>query len=405
MQTFCGISRQKRCIIYTAEEVKMIIKNATIYLEETVLENGYVHIENGIIKSYGLMDQMPEDETVIDAQGQTLIPGFIDQHIHGANGADHMDASFEALENIATFLPKEGTTSYLATTMTQSVESVCDALATIADYMEKENKPGQAEILGAHLEGPCISLKHIGAQNPNYVIKPTKASFDTFWDASKHTVKLVTYAPEEAEPGFTNYLRTLGVVPSAGHTDASYEKIVEEIPQGLCNLTHFHNAMTPHHHRTPGVVTAGFLHNELKAEMIVDGIHLHPAVVKATYEIKGADNVILITDAMRAKGLPDGKYDLGGQEVTKVGYECRIATGSLAGSVAEMDFAVRNFKDFTGASLRELVKVSSENAARQLNVFGRKGSINRGKDADLVLLDENLNVVMTLCRGVVAYKR
>ena len=383
----------------------MIIKNANIYLEDRVLENGYLKIENGKISSYGLMESMPQDGVVIDALGQSLVPGFIDQHIHGANGSDHMDASFEALGNIATFLPKEGTTSYLATTMTQSVESVSEALAKIADYMEQENKPGQAEILGSHLEGPCISLKHIGAQNPNYVIKPTKESFDHFWEASRHTVKLVTYAPEEAQEGFTDYLRSLDVVPSAGHTDASYEQIVNEIPKGLKNLTHFHNAMTPHHHRTPGVVTAGFMHDELKAELIVDGIHLHPAVVKATYEIKGADNVILITDAMRAKGLPDGKYDLGGQEVTKVGYECRIATGSLAGSVAEMDFAVRNFSDYTGAPLRELVKVSSENAARNLNVFDRKGSIRVGKDADLVILDKDLKVQLTLCRGVVAYSK
>lgn len=383
----------------------MIIKNGKIFLEDRILEGGYVQIKDTKITSFGLIEHMPQDDTIIDASGMIVAPGFIDQHIHGANGADHMDASFEALENIANFLPKEGTTSYLATTMTQSEEAVCEALGKIADYMETENKPGQAEILGAHLEGPCISLKHIGAQNPNYVIKPTKESFDTFWEASKHTVKLVTYAPEEAEPGFTDYLRTLDVVPSAGHTDASYEQIVEEIPHGLRNLTHFHNAMTPHHHRTPGVVTAGFLHNELKAELIVDGIHLHPSVVKASYEIKGADNLILITDAMRAKGLPDGKYDLGGQEVTKIGYECRIANGSLAGSVAEMDFAVRNFSEFTGASLRELVKVSSENAARQLNVFDRKGSINVGKDADLVILNDKLEVQTTICRGVVAYSK
>lgn len=387
------------------EDLYMIIKNGTIFLEDRILEGGYVQIIDTKIASFGLLEHMPHDEHVIDAAGLTVVPGFIDQHIHGANGADHMDASFEALENIANFLPKEGTTSYLATTMTQSEESVCDALEKIAEYMGSDNKPGQAEILGAHLEGPCISLKHIGAQNPNYVIKPTKESFDKFWEASKHTVKLVTYAPEESEPGFTDYLRTLDVVPSAGHTDASYEQIVAEIPHGLRNLTHFHNAMTPHHHRNPGVVTAGFLHNELKAELIVDGIHLHPSVVKASYEIKGADNLILITDAMRAKGLPDGKYDLGGQEVTKVGYECRIASGSLAGSVAEMDFAVRNFSEFTGATLRELVKVSSENAAKQLNVFGRKGSINVGKDADIVLLDEALKVQTTICRGVVAFSK
>ncbi|WZU02511.1 amidohydrolase family protein [Erysipelothrix sp. D19-032] len=137
----------------------------------------------------------------------------------------------------------------------------------------------------------------------------------------------------------------------------------------------------------------------------MDGIHLHPDVVKATYEIKGVDNVIAITDAMRAKGLPDGKYDLGGQEVIKVGKECRIATGSLAGSVAEMDFVVRNFKHFTGASMRDLVKISSENAAKHLEIFGRKGSIAIGKDADIVIVDNDINVETTICRGVVGYQK
>lgn len=383
----------------------MLITNGTIYLEDRVLENGYVHILNDKIVSFGLMEHAPVDDNIIDAKGKFVLPGFIDQHIHGANGSDHMDATPEALRNIATFLPKEGTTSYLATTMTQSKEAIINAVQTIADFMENDNQVGQAEVVGIHLEGPCISLKHIGAQNPNYVIKPNRESFDDFWEASRQNIKLITYAPERAEEGFTDYLRTLGVVPSAGHTDATYQQIVDEIPRGLRNLTHFHNAMTPHHHREPGVVTAGFIHNELKAELIVDGIHLHPAVVKATYEIKGADNIILVTDAMRAKGLEDGKYDLGGQEVTKIGYECRIDTGSLAGSVAEMDFAVRNFRDFTGASLRELVKVSSENAAKQINVFGRKGSINIGKDADIVILDNDYTVETTICRGVVAFSR
>ena len=383
----------------------MLITNAMIYLEDRILEKAFLEIRDGKILSFGLMEHAPASDTILDVKGNKVIPGFIDQHIHGANGADHMDATFEALDTIASFLPKEGTTSYLATTMTQSSKAITKALETIADYMDEHNEPGKAEILGIHLEGPCISEKHIGAQNPAYVVKPTRAVFNPFWEASRRRVKLITYAPEEAEAGFTDYLRTLGVVPSAGHTDATYDQIVAEIPNGLCNLTHFHNAMTPHHHRKPGVVTAGFINNTLKAEMIVDGIHLHPAVVKATYEIKGADNIILITDAMRAKGLPDGEYDLGGQAVTKVGYECRIANGSLAGSVAEMDFAVRNFKDFTGASLRELMKVSSENAAKQLNVFDRKGSIAFGKDADLVIMDENLQIITTLCRGVISYQR
>ena len=163
--------------------------------------------------------------------------------------------------------------------------------------------------------------------------------------------------------------------------------------------------MLPHHHRVPGAVTAGFISDKLKAELIVDGIHVHPDSINATYIIKGADNVIAITDSMRAKGLPDGEYDLGGQTVYKVGKECRIATGSLAGSVAEMDFVARNLKEFTNCTMEELVKMTSTNSAKQLGVFGRKGSINIDKDADIVIVNDNIEVQATVCRGVLAYER
>lgn len=383
----------------------MLITNGRIFLADRVIENGYVQIDKTKIVAIGEMSQAPNDSEIIDAQGHNVWPGFIDQHIHGANGADHMDATTQALADIATFLPAEGTTSYLATTMTQAVDVVNEALAVIEDYRVNHNGPGQAEILGVHLEGPFISKKHVGAQNPNFVIQPTKVAFDVFWEAANHTIKLITYAPEEAEVGFTDYLRSKGVVPSIGHSDAHFTEVEAEIPHGLCNLTHFHNAMTPHHHREPGAVTAGFVYPELQAELIVDGIHLNPAVVKATYEIKGSDHIILITDAMRAKGLADGKYDLGGQEVTKIGKECRIENGALAGSVAEMNFVVGNFKKFTGATLAELVKVASYNPARQLGVLGRKGSIAVGKDADIIIVDDEINVYLAICRGKIGYQK
>ena len=383
----------------------MLIINGKLYLEDRVIEKGYIKIENDKIISLGEMEFAPKDQNVLDAKGMNVLPGFIDQHIHGANGADHMDATQDALKTIASFLPKEGTTSYLATTMTQSIENVNKSLNEIRDYVKNDNPKGEAEILGIHLEGPFISKLHVGAQNPNYVLKPTIEAFNNFWKESDHLIKLITYAPEESETGFTNRLREVGVIPSAGHTDASYEDIMERIPEGLSNLTHFHNAMTPHHHRNPGVVTAGFVSDALKAELIVDGIHLNPYVVNASVKIKGADNIIAITDAMRAKGLPDGEYDLGGQNVIKKGIECRLESGTLAGSVAEMDFVVRNLKDFTGASMSDLVKMSSSNAAKHLEVFDRKGSLTAGKDADIVIVNDNIEVQTTICRGVLGYQK
>lgn len=381
----------------------MLIINGKVFLEDRVIDNGFVHVVQDSIVNVGDMSVLDiEDDHIIDAKGKNVLPGFIDQHIHGANGADHMDASSEAVHTIATFLPREGTTSFLSTTMTQSVEAVSEALDVIADYAENSNPQGEAQVVGIHLEGPFINKLHVGAQNPNYVLKPNVKDFMTFWEASRHMIRVITYAPELADDGFTSMLRSLKVIPSAGHTDAYYDDIAKEMKHGLSNLTHFHNAMTPHHHRNPGAVTAGFLHEELKAELIVDGIHLNPTTVKATVAIKGADHCIAITDAMRAKGLPDGKYDLGGQEVEKIGKECRIANGALAGSVAEMDFVLRNLKNFTGCDMRDIVKMGSYNAARHLGL-DQKGIIGIGKDADIVICDDEINIDTTICRGVIAY--
>ncbi len=383
----------------------MLIINARVYLETQVLEDAFVEIENDKIKNYGLMKDAPKNvDTVIDAEGLHVLPGFIDQHIHGAAGVDAMDADLKGNLKMARFLPSEGTTSYLATTMTQAPEVIDRAVAAVADAMEK-NQAGEAEILGVHLEGPFISPHHVGAQNPKFLLQPSKEHFDRFWESSRHTIKMITYAPEEAEEGFTQYLKSLGVMPSAGHTDASLEQIEALIPEGLLNLTHFHNAMTPHHHRNPGVVTAGFLHDELKVEMIMDGIHLHPSVIKTTYEIKGPEKMIAITDSMRAKGLEDGEYEFGGQTVSKRGSEARLPNGALAGSVAEMDFVLRNLKNYTSCSMHEIVKMSSENSAKQLNVFDRKGSIAIGKDADIVIVDEDINIHKTIARGQIAYEK
>lgn len=384
----------------------MLLINGEIYLENRVIRKGYILIAEDKIVSLGEMKYVPAyDGDVIDVSGNKVLPGFIDQHIHGANGADVMDATIEANEIMAHFLPKEGTTSYLATTMTQSEEAIGRAIKSVVTYMEEQNEAGSAEILGIHLEGPFISTKHIGAQNPAFVAVPRIDDFDHYYQMAKGAIKLVTYAPEEAEAGFTNYLSSLQVVPSAGHTDATFKVIEANRQEGLCNLTHFHNAMTPHHHRTPGVVSAGFFYDDLKAEMICDGIHLNLDTIKTTYKIKGRTGIILITDAMRAKGLPDGVYDLGGQEVHKIGNEARLADGTLAGSVVRMYEALKNVKEHVTSDFTDLMYMSSINSAKQLSVFDRKGSIAIHKDADLVVLTEDVEVVLTICRGKIGYQK
>lgn len=385
----------------------MLIINGNIYTEKGIIENGYLLIKGTTIASFGLMAYAPEyDGDTIDAKGQAVIPGFIDQHIHGAFGSDHMDATPEALHNIVTFLPREGTTSYLPTTMTQSTDAIQDALKAIVSYMKNENKPGETHMLGIHVEGPFINALHAGAQNPMHIQKPTVEAFKQFESVAKDAIRLITYAPEKAEPGFTNFLRSRNVIASAGHTDANYQDIMKAVDEGLTNMTHFHNAMLPHHHRIPGAVTAGFVSDQLYTELIVDGIHVHPDSVYATYKIKGANRIIGITDAMRAKGLEDGIYDLGGQSVTKVGKECKLTHGNaLAGSVAEMDFVARNLKSFTQCSMEELILMTSTNAARQLGVLGSKGTLAIGKDADILIVNENIEILTTVCRGVIAYQK
>jgi len=383
----------------------MLLINGEIYLEDQTIKNGYLLIENEKIAAYGPMeDVLAYEGEVLDVAGAHVLPGFIDQHIHGAAGADAMDGTIEANATIATYLPKEGTTSYLATTMTQSPEAINTAIDAAITFMVEENKPGQAEVIGLHLEGPFISPHHIGAQNPDFIVKPEIKTFDAYYARAKGNIKLVTYAPEEAEEGFTEHLASRGVVASAGHTDATFKDIERAIPAGLTGITHFHNAMSPHHHRTPGVVSAGFFFDQLKTELICDGVHLDFDVVRTTYKIKGREGIILITDAMRAKGLDDGTYDLGGQEVHKVGNEARLASGVLAGSVAEMNDVVRNVKEQVTDNFTDLMYVSAMNSAQQLGVFDRKGSIQIGKDADLVVLNDDIDVLITICRGVIGYR-
>lgn len=200
------------------------------------------------------------------------------------------------------------------------------------------------------------------------------------------------------------HLNDTGVIASIGHSDALYPVMEEAIQAGATHVTHFYNGMRGIHHREPGVVGGGLAHEELFVELIADGIHVHPAVMKATYHTKGADRIILITDSMRAKWLEDGEYDLGGQKVSVTGNTALLEDGTLAGSLLKMNEALRNMKEFTNCSLPELIQMACANPARQLNVWDRKGSIHAGKDADIVILDESLNVHLTLCKGVVTYR-
>ncbi|MDQ0219881.1 N-acetylglucosamine-6-phosphate deacetylase [Peribacillus cavernae] len=388
---------------------KILLKNISIYTENMIIDNGFIKVEDGKIKEVGSINQLSNQEQyenfALPAHFK-VIPGFIDVHIHGVNGADTMDASKEALETMSTALPEEGTTSFLATTITQESEAIEQALLNASRYIEDRQSPGKAEILGVHLEGPFVNPKKAGAQPVEYIVEPNLETFIKWQQLSKNTIKLVTLAPEQ--PGglqLIQYLKKNGVIASIGHSDATYEKVSEAIAAGATHVTHLFNQMTGLHHREPGVAGAALLRAELKAEIIADGVHVRPEMVNLVYKQKGQHGLILITDAMRAKCLNNGTYDLGGQDVTVKDGKAVLRDGTLAGSILKMGQAVKNIVAYTDCTLESAIKMGSVNPAKQLNVFDRKGSIAAGKDADLVIFDENHDVVMTFCKGMLAFSK
>ncbi|RFU66973.1 N-acetylglucosamine-6-phosphate deacetylase [Peribacillus saganii] len=384
-------------------ESRILITNGEIYLENEIIENGYLIIEEGRISNVGPLEQAPNyfDGTFITLQeGAKIVPGFIDVHIHGAAGADTMDATTEALHTLASHLPLEGTTSFLATTITQGTTEIEAALENAAEYMKYHNEPGYAEVLGIHLEGPFINKNRKGAQPEAYILPPDIELFSKWQQMAGDNIRLVTMAPEQQNG--IELIRTLsesGVLASIGHSEATYEEVKAAVQAGATHVTHLFNGMLGLHHREPGTAGAALLFDELKAEIISDGIHVRPEMVELAVKAKGIDNIILITDAMRAKCLQSGVYDLGGQQVSVSGDKALLQDCTLAGSILTMIDSVKNMLAFTGLSLMEIIQMASSNPAKQLGVFARKGSIAHGKDADLVILSPDLDVTMTYCRG------
>ncbi|MGG3467197.1 N-acetylglucosamine-6-phosphate deacetylase [Neobacillus pocheonensis] len=387
----------------------ILLKGIRVYSDNQIIEDGYIKIEDQKIIEMGPISELTIEESyhVIDLPSHfNAVPGFIDVHIHGVAGADTMDATQEALDTMVRALPQEGTTSFLATTMTQEGKQIEQALQTAGKYIRDQHSPGTAEILGIHLEGPFVNAKMAGAQPIQHIVDPNLELFKEWQKLSNGTIKLVTLAPEQ--PGgleMISYLKENGVIASLGHTDATYEQVVDAMEAGANHVTHLFNQMRGLHHREPGVVGAAFLHDELKAEIIVDGVHVRPEMVHLAYKQKRSDGLILITDSMRAKCLKNGMYDLGGQEVTVKDGKAVLANGTLAGSILKLGHAVKNILTYTGCSLEEAIEMASVNPAKQLNIFERKGSIAVGKDADIVILDGNMEVYMTFCRGTLAFNK
>ncbi|MCM3169344.1 N-acetylglucosamine-6-phosphate deacetylase [Peribacillus frigoritolerans] len=385
-----------------------IINNLMVYSEKETYKNGFIKVVDGKIAEVGPASQYKQDD---DAKVITLspdyqvIPGAIDIHIHGASNSDAMDATHDALSTMAKTLPKEGTTSFLATTMTQSTQAIESALLNAGKYIENQTQE-HAEIVGIHLEGPFISPARKGAQPEDYIVDPDVTLFKRWQEMAENQIRLVTLAPEQPNGlDLAAHLRGTGVVASIGHSDATYDQIDEAIQAGTTHVTHLYNGMRGLHHREPGVLGAAYLRDELYVELIADGIHCRPEMIKLAYKQITSERMILITDSLRAKWLEKGTYDLGGQPVNVDETKATLSDGTLAGSILKMNDAIKNTMKYTDCSMTDIIKMTAENPAKQLRIFDRKGSIQVGKDADLVILNHRLDVEMTFCRGNLAFKK
>jgi N-acetylglucosamine-6-phosphate deacetylase len=372
--------------------IVIVLKNLEIYSEKGIIENGYIKFDS-VIREIG-----QGDVDGVDMMGKLLIPGFVDQHIHGLLGHDVMDGNYDGLNEIAMNLPKEGTTSFLATTMTETKENIVKALKNISMYA-KTNKNIGAEIVGIHLEGPFISTIYKGAQRGDAIQDITIELFDEYYKASGNMIKQVTIAPELNNANkLIKHMGSKGIVASIGHSNTTGEEALEAIRNGAKCFTHAYNGMSKLHHRNIGAVGAMYL-SDAYSELICDRVHTSDNATKLLYKIKGSNRVILVTDSMRAKLLGDGEYELGGQKVIVKNNEARLTDGVLAGSTLFMNNAVKNMQDVTECGIYELIKMSSTNPAKLHNIYDRKGSIKVGKDADLLVIDKGLQIKNVYCKG------
>ena len=369
------------------------IGNGKIILPDSIVEGRALLFDEKIA---GLSETVPEGAEIIDAKGRYVAPGLVDIHIHGYLGEDTSDGSVEGIRKMAEGIVKNGVTAWLPTTMTVSYDDLRHAFDAVRVLMDKKNNPKGAQIMGVHAEGPFINPSKKGAQAVEY-IRPADAPFLI---ENSDVIRIVTIAPEM--PGALDCIREVtektSILVSMGHTAANYETAKAGIEAGVRHATHLFNAMTPLNHRDPGVVGASLADDRVSTELIADTFHISPDLFGLVAKVKG-DNLILITDCTRAGGLEDGEYTLGGQPIFVKGIECRLADGTIAGSVLKLNNAIRNMRDHTSLPLEQIVRMASINAARCIGLDKTKGSLEAGKDADIILADENFAVSETIIAG------
>ncbi|MBQ7390888.1 MAG: N-acetylglucosamine-6-phosphate deacetylase [Clostridia bacterium] len=379
------------------------IKNGKIILEDEILDGKALLLSDRI---EGIVDEgeIPEGAAVIDAEGGYVSPGLIELHIHGYLGKDVCDASEESIRIISKGLLENGVTGFLPTTMTVDMEVIKGAIESVRSLMAESRTPefDGTVLLGVHAEGPFISESKKGAQDPRFILKPDA----DFVKANSDVIRVITLAPEEDDADFSAIRRISAetdVVVSMGHTSADYNTAMAGVEAGVRHATHLFNAMTPLTHRGPGVVGAALKSDKVSTELIVDTYHVNSALFDIVYKLKGR-KLCFITDCLPAGGLPEGEYTLGGAKIIYKDNICKLEDGTIAGSVLKLNKGIWNVYTNSDIPLHECVNCASLNPATTLGIQDNKGSIKVGKDADIVILDNEFNVKKTIIGGNIKYE-
>lgn len=390
----------------------MIIKNVKVYTEEQRFSEGEVFIKNGIFVMEKDLHAEREEE-IIDGEGCYAIPGMIDIHMHGCKGYDFCDGTKEAIEEITKYEASIGVTAIAPATMTLPVEELEHILSVAASYKKEVEASGgyekgperaavaRADLIGINMEGPFISRAKKGAQDERNIISCDAEICQRFLDAGEGLVKFVGLAPEENENA-VSFIRQMKekVRISLAHTNADYDTADAAFEAGASHAVHLYNAMPAFTHRAPGVIGAVADHEQVDAELICDGVHIHPATVRATFKMLGAERIVFISDSMRAAGMPDGCYTLGGLDVNVVGHRANLVSdGTIAGSAASLPYCLKTAVQKMGIPLETAVACVTVNPAKSVGEYENYGSITPGKKANVVLLDQDLNVKMVIKDG------
>jgi N-acetylglucosamine-6-phosphate deacetylase len=376
------------------------IVNGNVYTPDQVLAPGTVLIEGGRITAVGLADTLavPPEAEIIDAQGKAVVPGFIDVHMHGLMGHDGMGAG---LAHVVGDLPAFGVTAFLGTTLTLPRNETFADLEAMVEVLDAP--PPGARCLGIHLEGPFLSPARPGMATSDWFEPLSWESFQAFQQVARGHIRMATFAPEVGQAmECIPCLIEAGVVPVIGHSDATFEQVAEAVGLGLRHATHTFNAMRPLHHREPGVVGAVMYFDQIVAELVADGVHIHPAVMAILLRVKGLERVALVSDASPLAGLPDGEYEWEHKRVFVRDGSCHLADGTIAGAHALLDAGVRNLVNLVGLPLEQALVPATRVPADVLGL--RKGRLSPGYDADVVLLDGDYRPVFTMVEGEIAYR-